>query len=192
MKSTENKWIEKWKDNESHFQSKKDNFESIIKYLGEPPKRMLEIGCGLAYESEMFYKEYGTEIWLLDGDYSKERGGSDVNWNPNVDKFRFYSKVDDLKKSYDSRGMTYTFVDANNIKIPADVKFDFICSFKSCGFHYPAATYKDLIKKHSDENTKVIFDIRTDHAANPREKKIKVVEILSGEKKCHLMEIEYE
>jgi hypothetical protein len=192
MKNTKDKWIKKWEKSDTHFDSKKENFKTITNYLKTPPKRMLEIGCGMAYESEMFFKEHGTEIWLLDGDFVDGQSGSDVNFNKTADKFNFYSKIDDLKKSYEKRGMKYNFVDAKDINIPEDVKFDIICSFKSCGFHYPATTYKDLISKHSHERTKVIFDIRTDHSACPFEKQIKVINVLSGEKKCHLMEIEYE
>jgi hypothetical protein len=72
----------------------------------------------------------------------------------------YYAPLSDLRKHYDSQGMKYVQVDGNKIDIPKDIKFDLITSYLSCGFHYPISTYCDLIKKHSNEDTVVIMDIR--------------------------------
>lgn len=153
------KWLDKW-NTPQHRESKRKQFEIIDNYLNFAPKRILDIGCGLATESEFFQKKYNCELYLLDGDFSTTSNVKrDIKYGT-VDNFAFYNKVDDLKSSYDSRNMNYTFVDANNIDIPDDVTFDLIISNVSCGFHYPANTYKDLVQKHSTESTKVIFDLR--------------------------------
>ena len=157
---SQNKWIDKW-STAQHIQSKKALFNTIDKCLDFKPTRILDIGCGLARESEFFQKKYNCELFLLDGDFESTNNiaSRDIKWGT-VDNFRFYSKIEQLQESYKDRGMTFTFVDANNINISEDIRFDIILSNVSCGFHYPANTYKNLVQKHSTENTKVIFDLR--------------------------------
>ena len=65
-----------------------------------------------------------------------------------------------MKKIWDQNISNYVFVDANNINIPENKKFDYICSYSSCGIHYPLETYKELILKHSHKNTVCIFGLR--------------------------------
>ena len=154
-----NKWLDKW-STQSHIDSKKVVFEKIDKFINFQPKRILDIGCGLAYESQMFQKKYNCELYLLDGDFDDtSHVKRDIKYGT-VDNFAFYNKVDELKESFDKRKMDYTFVNANNIQIPETIKFDLIISIVSCGFHYPANTYKDLVQKHSTNDTVIIFDLR--------------------------------
>lgn len=187
-------WVKAWnsdphKNKKKHVEGKRENYEIIRDYLVTAPKKILEIGCGLARESEWFQKEFRTELWLLDGDKSDndKKQIRYYHWGE-ADKFAFYSPIDDLKKSYDKRGMTYHFVDANNIDIPENETFDLICSFKSCGFHYPLAEYAELIKKHSDENTRLIFDIRKE-GDNLKETKYEIVKRIFEGRKHSLCEI---
>jgi len=152
-------WLDLWADNE-YVKLKENNFKILDKFLKDPPKNILDIGCGLAFESERFQKKYNTDLWLLDSDTSYTENRPRSTGIGEVDTFRFYNTLDNLKKSYNERNLQYTFVDANKIDIDENVKFDVIYSILSCGFHYPAITYKNLINKHSHENTKVILDIR--------------------------------
>lgn len=152
----------KWKTD--RFNAFKHRFEK------DPPKTMLDIGCGFAYEAEFFQKEFGTKLWLLDADIDEcDRSKKLIAQNlvtsmagvhNNAKSFAFYHTIERLKKSFDERGLDYTFVDANNIELPEDLKFDLIYSSKSCGYHYPVNTYKDLILKHSHEDTKVLLDCK--------------------------------
>jgi len=135
-------------------------FNMIDSYLETPPKRILDIGCGGAYHSQWFQEKYNCELWLLEGDSSttknRNRKGS---WGKTED-FEFYETFSDLEEEWLSRGIKYNLVDANNINIPKNIKFDLVTSYLSCGFHYPAETYKDLIKKHTDEDSVCIMDFR--------------------------------
>jgi SAM-dependent methyltransferase len=156
---SQNKWLEKWSTNQ-HIESKRKLFKVIDDYIDFIPKRILDIGCGLARESEFFQKKYNCELYLLDGDFlDTSKVQRDIKYGT-VDNFKFYSKIDQLKESYDSRNMKYNFVDANNINISDDITFDLILSNVSCGFHYPANTYKHLVQKHSTKDTVTIFDLR--------------------------------
>lgn len=136
-------------------------FNIVDQYLSQPPKRILDIGCGYANVSNLFQKKYGCELYLLEGDFSNNRPDASrkAKYGPAED-FLFYSPVSKLKEQWDRQGMTYTFVDANNIQIDPDVKFDLVYSWISCGFHYPVATYKDLILKHTDPDAVIIMDFR--------------------------------
>jgi SAM-dependent methyltransferase len=157
--TTNNKWLASWTTKE-HQDKKKMMFNIVDSNINFSPKNILDIGCGLAIESEMFQLKYNSNLYLLDGDFDTTSNRSrDTNYGTS-DSMAFYSKIDDLKKSWNSRNLQYNFIDANNINIPSSVKFDLIYSFESCGFHYPVNTYAELIKKHSHKDTVLIFDIR--------------------------------
>jgi SAM-dependent methyltransferase len=135
-------------------------FKQVDQYLKSPPKRILDIGAGYGYISELFQKKYGTEIFFLEGDFESTSDRERKGKYGEVEDFKFYVGVTKLKEYWDSRDIDYTFVDANNITLDTDIKFDLVTSFLSCGYHYPANTYKDLITKHTDINSVVIMDIR--------------------------------
>ena len=182
----EDKWLSKW-NREEHDIQKEENFKRVDDFLNFTPKRILDIGCGLAKESELFQKKYNAELYLLDGDFdSTKQRARDIRYGE-ADNFKFYSKVNDLKQSFDNRNIKYTFVDANNIDIEEDIKFDLIYSFLSCGFHYPVTTYYNLIKKHSTKDTICIFDIRRETLD---ESKIKIVDNIAVHKKYSTLQIE--
>jgi SAM-dependent methyltransferase len=158
-------WLNTEWATEEYQQLKKENFTILDKELSTPPLKILDIGCGLAWESRLFNQKYNSELWLLDGDISnndsKPSSAKDINYHETADNFLFYhplTKLDDELKKLGTKN--YHLVDCNNINLPNDLKFDLITSWLSCGFHYPASTYRELILKHSHENTKVVMDIR--------------------------------
>lgn len=190
-------WInEEWYSNE-YQKIKFENFNILDQYLKISPKNILDIGCGLAWESRLFNQKYGSELWLLDGDISenqKKENGIDTSYNQSADNFLFYnslSKLDLELKKLDTKN--YHLIDCNNITIPENVKFDLICSWLSCGFHYPLSTYKELILKHSHKKTRVIVDIRTTLRTDELiiDPKVHVVQILNSRKKVKTCEIRF-
>jgi len=154
-------WMKKWTCGDMHKERRLKIFDAVYKHTGDV-KKMVDIGCGLAREAEHYQKKCGTELWLLDGDVSYTKNNQREVGFGDVSSMKFYNPISRLKESFDSRGMSYTFVDAYNIDIPEDVKFDLFYSSKSCGFHYPASTYREFVKKHSHKNSMVIFDIQND------------------------------
>lgn len=173
-KSWLERWQEPWFDN-----SRLDNFKSINDYINFQPKNLLDIGCGLAHEAEHFQKEYNSNIYLIDGDVRvTENNNRDINYGP-VNDFRFYNKIEDLEKSYQERGLKYKFFDCNNINpiYTFDTDFDLIFSNLSCGFHYPASTYKDLILNNSTENTVMIMDFQKKYF-HQQEKDIEIINVV--------------
>jgi hypothetical protein len=157
-------WInEEWFTSE-YQQIKKENFEKLDKYLGTPPKRILDIGCGLAWESRLFNQTYNSELYLLDGDFDSnptDKKLVQARYSTDAKEFAFYYKLDFLKTELDKLNtQNYKLIDCNNICIDEDIKFDLITSWVSCGFHYPINTYRDLILKHSHADTVVVMDLR--------------------------------
>jgi hypothetical protein len=157
-------WAIKW-TKPRYIDKHRASFEIVDAYLNQPVGRLLDIGCGFAWQSRWFNEKYGTELWLLDGDAStnatKSETASYGNWNTDPNQLKFYHTFDFLNSKLQELGTKdYQLIDANNISIPSDVKFDVITSWLSCGHHYPVKTYIDLMKKHSHENTRIILDIR--------------------------------
>ena len=146
-------------------QHKQENFDLLDTYLGTVPKKILDIGCGLAWERRLFNKKYGTELYLLDGDFDDNaqdaRTQQQARYTTDSKNFAFYYKLDFLQNKLDELNtQNYHLVDCNNINISEDTKFDVITSWVSCGFHYPASTYRELILNHSHANTVVVMDLR--------------------------------
>jgi SAM-dependent methyltransferase len=169
---------------------KQQNFEIVDKYVNTPLINVLDIGCGLAWESRLFSKKYGCELWLIDGSSDdndkKDAKAADAGYHQTKDEFLFYNSLDTLNEELTKLGTTnFKLLDCNNLKIPDDTKFDLITSWLSCGFHYPVSTYRDLILKHSHENTKVIVDLRTQLKTKEiiLEEGVEIIEILSTHRK---------
>lgn len=162
-KSADNsqEWARKWTST-AYVEKRRHAFEQVDNYLGIRPNSILDIGCGFAHQSRFFNEKYGSNLWLLDGDSSSNNATSYGNWNDNADDLKFYHPVNFLESELQRLGTkNFTFVDAKNINIPTDLKFDLITSWLSCGYHYPVNTYRDLILKHSHEHTRIVIDIRT-------------------------------
>jgi SAM-dependent methyltransferase len=183
--SLENKWLNGWLDpalNKDYLLIKETNFNIIESYIKILPNSILDIGCGLAKESELFQKKYNSKLYLLDGDFEDTLNNNrEINYGE-VSNFKFYSKINDLKKSFDERKMQYNFVNANNINIEDAIKFDLVYSIVSCGFHYPAITYKNLILKHTTDNSVIIMDLRK-ISLNEQLSDIKIINVLEESKK---------
>jgi len=144
---------------EKYKQGQKTKFELIDDYLKNPPSRILDIGAGYAGVSQLFQEKYNCEIFLLDGDFDKT-SKKRRNKFGKASTMSFYASLKDLRDYYDSRGLKYTQIDANNIDLDENINFDLVYSFLSCGFHYPVGTYADLIKQHTDNKSTTIMDIR--------------------------------
>jgi SAM-dependent methyltransferase len=158
-------WINEEWFTDIYQQHKQENFELLDAYLSTPPRTILDIGCGLGWESRLFNTKYGTELYLLDGDFNDnaqdDRIQQQARYTTDAKNFAFYYKLDFLRSELDKLNtQNYHLVDCNNIDIPEDIKFDVITSWVSCGFHYPVDTYRNLILKHSHQNTVVVMDLR--------------------------------
>jgi SAM-dependent methyltransferase len=184
--------IESW-EHVDYQKEKQTNFKILSDYLKTSPTTLLDIGCGLAWESRLFNEHYDTELWLLDGDSSTNNDGHVYGYHNSSDTFNFYHSMETLDNELKKKGTkNYHLVDANNIKIDPHKKFDLITSWLSCGFHYPCSTYKDLILAHSHDTTKVIVNLRAVKGKVIKEDNIEIVNILhTRDSKCITAEIKF-
>ena len=162
MKNETSKWSnEIWLDQE-YIDVKRESFNQIDAFLHSPPLKVLDIGCGFAYESKWLQEKYNCELFLLDGDVRVSESNSvtrTVNFG-SASEMSFYTPINELQQHWDNAGMNYTFIDANNIVIPKNTVFDLVISNASCGFHYPLDTYYKLLKEYTDQDTIMLFDIK--------------------------------
>jgi len=157
----ENRWINSEWQTDEYKKNKTISFELLDSFLTTPPTNILDIGCGLAFESEMFQSKYNSNLYLLDGDFESSISASRDRKYGTADSMAFYTKIDSLKNSFVQRKLKYNFVDANNVQLPLDLKFDLVYSNVSCGYHYPLTTYLELLKMHTTKNSVLIFDINS-------------------------------
>jgi SAM-dependent methyltransferase len=170
-------WMKLWNSG-GYKKHKINNFNNLDAYLSMPPAKILDIGCGMAWESQQFNKKYNTKLWLLDGDESNNENkplkSNEGKWHFTTDTMLFYHPMSVLDQKLQENNVTnYHLVDVNNINIPGDVKFDVITSWLSCGFHYPVSTYRDLILRHSHSNTVIVMDLRV---LKPKTNKLAIVD----------------
>lgn len=179
---------EKWNSNE-YIQSVERCFEIVDNYLTAPPAKILDIGCGFAGVSELFQKKYGTELWLLDGDFEITKDRTRKAKYGTIDDFKFYLPVSMLFEEWNNKKIKYNFLDASNIVLPENLKFDLIYSWLSCGYHYPISTYKNLILKYSDRSTKILMDFRR-KSIPLQAKDFNIIKILEGDEKSKRLKLD--
>ncbi len=162
--SNKSEWLQTWTGNERFEAERQKKFEVLSKAFATPPARLLDIGAGLAIEAGMIQQRFGTHLYLLDGSRPVAPAATPARLTEfgSVDDMGFYLTEEELRSEWDRRGLTYDFLDARNLKIDPDLKFDVIYSGKSCGFHYPLSSYRDLLHAHSHDDSYLIFDLRKD------------------------------
>lgn len=154
------KWI-----SEQYIERKRQNFFTVDQHFNCEFKRILDIGCGLAYEARFFNEKYNSELWLMDGDVEdnqkKNTAAKTAKWHDSAQDFLYYNSLKDLDQELAKSGIAnYHLVNCEQIDFSPSLKFDLITSWLSCGYHYPVSTYASLIKAHSHADTKLIFDLR--------------------------------
>lgn len=138
----------------------------VSAYLKDPPKQILDIGCGPAEHARMFQEKFDSELWLVEGDKrnnsKKLSSAVKSKFRSSTEDFLYYWDLRELKEKLDGYGLeNYHLIDCERTQIiPTNTKFDLVCSWKSCGYHYPLNSYADLIKKHSHPGTVIVMDIR--------------------------------
>lgn len=136
----------------------------LLKNYNITVDNFLDIGGGVGYKAKEIRDMFGGNAFILEGNADNNKFKSNksrkAKWNNSQDDFKYYWHFNDLHEGLTKNLKTYTLLDCDNLQLEENLKFDLITSFMSCGFHYPIDTYYQLIKKHSNTNTLLIFDIR--------------------------------
>lgn len=149
-----------------HEQRIAHQIQQVIAHAPGSFNTILDIGCGPAEHAREFQQRFGSELWLVEGNNAnnanKLKSAAKSKWRSSADDFLYYHDLEHLRARLDNLGtQRYHLIDCERTQdIPADVKFDLICSWKSCGYHYPLNTYRDLISRHSHPGTCIVMDLR--------------------------------
>ena len=112
-------------------------FEQIKSVAKTPPRRVLDIGCGMAGIDVLIGREWpGCEIHLLDKD-----GVSPVinaGYHAKPDDFSHYHSFDCALALLADNGVNNQIYCHQQLP---DIEFDLVISLLSWGFHYPLTTY---------------------------------------------------
>lgn len=149
----------------AHIKRITDQVDLVQNHLPGPFNTVLDIGCGIAEQAREIQARFGSELWLVEGNRpnnaNKSPTAAKSKWQDDANEFLYYWDLASLRTRLENLGTkNFHLVDCDAIDIPDTVKFDLICSWKSCGYHYNINTYRDLILKHSHDNTKIVMDIR--------------------------------
>ena len=165
-----------WNSDE-YINSKYELYKIFKNYLNETPNTLCDIGCGFAFESGWFSKEYNTDVWLLDidADYKKEyeKNKRYINYG-NIDDFGGYNNFETIRESLKTRDViNYKLLEPNDTQWNTSPKFDVIMSVKSMAYHYPITPYNEFIETHKNENTRLFVSIRDKNVSQVDNYKIK-------------------
>jgi hypothetical protein len=153
-----------------------DIFNKIDEYLRTTDatfNNIMDIGCGIAQIPQHFQNKYGSKLFLLEGSYE--------------DNYNFYGTLKDIDFRLDKQGLTnYELIDISNLK-PVNQKMNLILSFLAVGHHFYVKDWIQWIQEHSDDNTKIILDLKKD--TSWRWKSIEIVEVIEESKIMCLAEV---
>ena len=179
-------WEQKWSSGGFYLARRQNIHELICQASTEPIRSMLDIGCGYAIEAGLIQARFGTELYLMDGDSAWSNGSRYMGFET-AETMNFYHTIDHLKNEWRRRGLDFTFVSAIDPDLPHGLNFDLIYSGKSCGFHYPLATHKKTIMKHSGSGTRVIIDLKD--GVDQGEVEYEIIDVLLEERLSKTCEI---
>jgi SAM-dependent methyltransferase len=121
------------------------------------PKKIADIGCGYAIFDLFLAKDFGSELILIDLEENDHK------------HFGFESEgaaYSNLRVAHDfltSNGLQTSQLDTRNPSSDDlnDIDgLDLVCSFISCGYHYPWQTYQDFFERSLRHEGVVILDLR--------------------------------
>lgn len=135
---------------------------SLKKYLPNNPKKILDIGCGVAGIDIMLNRHYDNNpvFYLLD----KSEVNSKVYYGLEK-KAAYYNSLKLAKELLVLNGISADKIYTEEVgekPIFFDQKFDLVLSLISWGFHYPVSTYLNQVYNLLNSGGTLIIDVRKD------------------------------
>ena len=132
-------------------------FAVLEKYIGDRPvRKMMDIGCGHALISVLFWQRYNCDIHLVDIEQS------DSTHHDYRDSGSGYASLAAAKAFLVFNGVPenrITITNPENEPLESS-ELDLILSVFSAGFHYPISTYTEFAIKSLKPGGMLIFDAR--------------------------------
>jgi hypothetical protein len=157
-------------DIKKSFQDDLENeFNSIINFLPEDCKKIIDIGCGLAGISIQLHHYYDSPfLYLVDKNEITQNLKYGFSENPS-----FYNSFEILEKIMKLNNIgNYEFVSPDN-DFSKMKNIDIVISLLACGFHFPLYHYFGRIYESLSKNGILIVDIRKQQYNN----EIKLIEL---------------
>jgi len=130
------------------------------------PENVIELGCGLGRSTVGFYKAFpswkNTQFYLLDGNSGKKQ----ICQTHYKSSDSFYNDLKLTKEFCLANGILSERIHILNAEKPnpflfiGDVKFDFVYSFLSIGFHWPISLYLKKLLQYLHSGSILCFGIR--------------------------------
>ena len=140
----------------------KIEFDSIKNFIPKNASNILDIGCGLGVINIFLNSFYSNKcnFTLIDKTYVNKK----ITYGFS-NKGEFYNNLE-LTKSF----LLLNKLEENQIELVdaskdfvLKKKYDLIISLFSMGYHYPIDLYIEKIKKISNKDTKIIFDLSLEY-----------------------------
>ena len=134
-------------------------FAVFENFIGDRPVlKMMDIGCGHALTSVLFWRRYNCDIHLVDIEQSNS------THHDYHDSGSGYASLAAAKEFLVSNGVPENRIAITNPmnETLESVELDLILSTFSAGFHYPISTYTKFALKSLKPGGMLIFDARDD------------------------------
>lgn len=132
-------------------------FDEIKAALGELDVRHVsDIGCGHALIDVLFWQAFASDISLIDIETSTDRHH---NFRQTGSGYASLSAARNLLENNGVPAERMMTINPNSDVLP-DRTVDLAISLLSCGFHYPAETYREYLQRNLRKGGAFVFDLR--------------------------------
>ena len=189
-------WFNTWQE-EDYLEDKRDNAQRLVQFMGGSPVRaMLDIGCGLSYESRHLHSTQGTQCDLIDR-------GAEHNGTLDRTRHNSYGKAGDMQGYHtlsrlrdrldQYQDFRYRLYDADDLPAHTGRVYDLVYSSKSMGLHYPADTHRSFVQRHSHQDTRILLELRgtTETQIRDMHPSVLIQQVIKRYRKSWLCEIQY-
>lgn len=126
------------------------------------PASVADIGCGYALFDLLFWRDFGGRLVLIDIESNEERHFG------YTERGAAYSNLEVARRFLESNGVASEDIAIINPQTTPEATLpsvELAVSFLSCGYHYPASTYRDYFEATVGGGGSVILDLRRKTAA---------------------------
>ena len=139
-----------------------DEIKTFKNFLPNYPKNIMDIGCGLGIINIYLNKIYKNKpnFYLLDKNKIDKK--IQYGFSQNYESYNDLNETENILKKNNINNNRIFLIDVDK-KFKIKNKIDLVISLKSMGYHYPFENYLNTLKLCCTNNTKFIFDVRSEN-----------------------------